>query len=210
MKALRTAAALVAASLVGCADDSEGGPSPSVWDDGDWRGPGVAADGGSAEGTAGTGGAGGEIRVAALNGMGQDAAAGPAPAPPSGGQALSDADLSADVIRSGTLRIDGLVTASGPGPLRMITATEGDIVVTGTLRAADPGGPVLGLVLQAPRGTVYVSGTVQAANSDGTADGDAGGTIMLRGARIVVTGALLADGEDGAVSGGDGGKILLA
>lgn len=210
MKAIRTAAALVAAGLVGCADDSEGGPSPSVWDDGDWRGPGVAADGGSAEGTAGTGGAGGEIRVAALNGMGQDAAAGPAPAPPSGGQALSDADLSADVVRSGTLRIDGLVTASGPGPLRMITAAEGDIVVTGTLRAADPGGPVLGLVLQAPRGTVYVSGTVQAANSDGTADGDAGGTMMLRGARIVVTGALLADGEDGAVSGGDGGKILLA
>lgn len=210
MKAIRIAAVLAAAGLAGCGDDGDDGAAHQILDDGDWRGPGVSADGGPAEGAGGTGGPGGAVRVSTLRGIAQDAAAPAPPAPPPGGQALSDADLSADVTRSGTLRIEGTVTTSGPGAVRTITSTDGDIVIAGTLRAADPGGAVQGLTLQAPRGTVYVTGTIQAENFDGAADGDAGGAIVLRGSRVVVTGSLRADGEDGTSQGGDGGRILLA
>jgi hypothetical protein len=128
------------------------------------------------------------------------------PAAPSGTQAIDAAALGADVSAPGTAVISGDVTTSGGDATRVISA-NGDLFVTGTLRAADLGGARQALDLKAT-GTLYVTGTVDASGAAG--GGQAGGAIHLTANQIVVNGKLLSSGGDGTTSGGAAGAIAIA
>ncbi len=177
--------------------------------------PTLDVEGGVAAAPAGVGRAGGQIRLRSRGALTIDPAQVAPPASamgavPSGGAVVAAAALGADLTGAGTLRISGLVTASGADAVRTITAADGDLIVDGTLRGADLGGRRQGLALRAPRGTVFVLGAVDAGGDDGLADGDAGGPIELSGRRVVVVGRVTAAGEASAAGrGGAGGAVRV-
>ncbi|HUQ07442.1 MAG TPA: hypothetical protein VM261_33345 [Kofleriaceae bacterium] len=136
-----------------------------------------------------------------------DPAAPPAMASAQGGAELSDVDLVADVTRSATLRVSGTLTASGAGATRMLTSTEGDIVIEGHLRSGELAGGRRSLALHAPNGTVYVSGTIETRAPGDARAGRDGGDIEIRARNVVIVGELRAEGEPGTSAGGAGGAI---
>lgn len=103
----------------------------------------------------------------------------------------------------------GSVTASPTAGAASITATQGDIVVSGNLVVGDNGTSETDLSILAPNGTVWVTGSIRSGKTDATADGDDAGDIIIRAKRIIVIGTIDASAESGGILGGDGGAIIL-
>lgn len=131
------------------------------------------------------------------------------PTPPSSGFVVTS--IAANVVQAGTILLSGTVTTASVSANYSITSTGGDIVISGTLNAGDPGtGKPANLSLNAPNGTVYITGVINAFNADGTLNGDAGGNVQVTAARIVFTGTIDAHGEANATgTGGNGGIVSL-
>ena len=164
----------------------------------------------------GHGAGGGLIRVRSQGAIAIDGALAVPPVPaeiavPQDGVPLTAAELVADVTRTGTLRVQGTLTASGTDAERVITSTEGDIVIEGRLRGGDVAAGRQSLVLRAPAGTVFVIGGIETGTSggDGAATGRDAGDVEIHARSVVVAGELLAAGERGASAGGDGGAVAL-
>ncbi|MBI2932295.1 MAG: hypothetical protein HYY16_11640, partial [Planctomycetes bacterium] len=209
--------AILAGLTLGCGC-SDGGSSGSPSSSPDDIVAGIVACGGDARGagmTAGVGGRGGAVHLLAERsvtlGFRDPTPARPAaPVPPSGGTALTREQLGADVNAAGPLVISGEVSAPGPSEILTIHATQGDIVVAGTLTAHDAGAVTQDLQLLAPNGTIFVLGAIRTASTDGSATGDRAGSITLEARRVVVAGLLDAGGEANANGpGGAAGAVTI-
>ena len=180
----------------------------------DFKEPTASVGGGVALANAGTGTAAGSLSITSRGGiaLSTSAPAG-APAAPSGGAAVSDADLSADLSRAETIRIDGTVTAGGSDAVRTLTSTGGDIIIAGDLRGARAMGATQGLTLNAPAGTVYVVGSIDTSGEAAEGTGNAGGAITIAARSVVVTGRIEAAGGDasgdGAMTAGAAGAVRI-
>jgi len=170
--------------------------------------PAVDVSGGTASSPGGQGQAGGVVHLIATGDVTIDTTAtamSPSvPAVPMGVTTIDAAALGADVSAPGSAVISGSVTSGGGEAIRKISA-NGDLFVTGTLRAADLGGGRQGLDLNAT-GTLYVTGAIDAS---GAAGGQAGGAITLSASQIVITGKLMSSGGDGDTAGGAAGAIAM-
>ena len=201
MKTLRRLAlAALAAGLTSCHDDPE---VVTVVVSTLANGLSVTGDGGSATLTTGValgdGGFGGSVRVLAYGAV--EAGTQPVPpvapvtpaAPTTGATANAALDAAGRIEPSGNLLIGNLTTSTLADAL--FEATNGDLVVSGTLQAGDTGAGQRNLTLNAPNGTVFITGTVRTASVDGTPDGDSAGTLNVNAARIIVSGRIDASGE---------------
>ena len=170
--------------------------------------PALDVSGGSASSPGGQGQAGGVVHLVATGDITIDttakATAPSAPAVPSGVTTIDAAALGADVSAPGSAVIAGNVTSGGGEAVRTISA-NGDLFVTGTLRAADLGSARQGLDLKAT-GTLYVTGAIDTSGATGA---QAGGAITLSASQIVITGKLMSSGGDGDTAGGAAGAIAL-
>lgn len=171
--------------------------------------PGINFQGGVASTPGGQGQAGAAVHLLSrqdivVDSAGAAAAAPVIPAVP--GDAMTVAALPADLTAAGAARV-GDVTVTGTEGVRTLSATTGDLFITGTLRSADLGGSRQGLALTAPAGTVYVSGTVDTSGADGA--GQLGGAISISALRVVITGRLHSAGGDSELTGGAGGTITI-
>lgn len=172
---------------------------------------GGSATGSIVPGTAGGGGAAtsnlistGDIRMGVT-------AAPPVPTipgVPTTGTAVTS--LAADqTVPRGNVIIDSTVVGAGAST-RTITASEGDIIVSGVLNAGQNAGTQINLNLDAPLGTVFITGTVRTADIDGVPDGNRGGTLTITARKIVVTGQIDVSGEmNNAGNGGAAGALFL-
>jgi hypothetical protein len=182
-------------------------PPPPAWVE--LTAPLISVQGGVASASAGgIGQAGGAVQLESQTDVILDPARGtpPAPAVPAAVGALTVTNLGANVTAPLGARVLD-VTSTGPDPVRTITATDGDLLVEGTLRSADLGGARQALTLSAPSGTVYISGTVDTGGSAGSSQ--AGGAITIVASRVVVTGRLNSSGGDNAATGGAAGAITI-
>jgi hypothetical protein len=181
-------------------------PIPSPWTE--LSGHTVSVQGGAATSVGGRGQAGGTVLLQSKLDIVLDPARTPtaAPAVPAVGGAIviPASALGADVTNPGSARIADVAT-SGPDGTRTITVTSGDLIVDGTLRAADLGNKRQAITLSAPAGTVYITGTVDTSGSDGT--NQAGGAIAVSARRVVITGHLVSSGGNGSTLGGAAGPI---
>ncbi len=207
-----------------CSDDgdsSSGGSAASSSNpndpDLDLSGLGFDLSGGTALGRSGAGGTGGRWRGSSADSLefGSTAAppaAPPVAPPPAGGTVLNASQLASDVALAGHVVISGDLTTSGPGAVRRIASTNGDLLITGTLRAQDLGTSMQGLLLEAPLGTVHILGTVDGRSRDGVADGDPGASVEIPRARdVVISGTIVTRGEYHASgTGGGGGAISIS
>lgn len=204
----RASLLLVAVALVPACGKSHGGGGGAVV---------PSASGGGGRATAGSsgiaaGGKGGMVYLIADDevrvGQGTAPAAPAAPSVPSTGTVVTGADLESGhyTLLSGNILIQGTVLAPGD---RIITASTGDIVVSGNLTAASFGV----LTLRAPLGSVYVTGTIRASNYDNApGNGDPGGFVRIEAENsILLTGRIDASGDSigGAGGDGDGGQVTL-
>ncbi|HEX7896386.1 MAG TPA: hypothetical protein VF950_01305 [Planctomycetota bacterium] len=172
------------------------------------QGLSVNAEGGSASSAGGVGGQGGTLLVTAFGPV----TAGVAPTPPADPPTpavptgFTATLTTGETAATGNLLITTLTTTADA----TYTATNGDVIVTGTLQGGDNAGGQFNITLSALKGTVYVTGAVRTASVDGTLDGNDAGTITINAARIVVNGTLDASGEANATGGGgDGGVVAL-
>lgn len=196
----------------GVEDQPDASVPPPIW--GELIGPVVHVGGGEALGPDGLaidgrGTNGGIVRIRSGGGLAVDLglAVPPEPvlpSPPDAGTVLTAADLVGDVTRPGTLRVRGTLTPGGGDAARIITSTDGDIVIEGTLRGAAVGGARQSLVLRAPNGTVFVTGSVETA---GGGEGRVASDIEIRARDVIITGQLRAAGEAGLNVGGSGGAV---
>jgi hypothetical protein len=155
----------------------------------------------------GRGSAGGAINMRVGGQVAIDPTLQPAiPAAPADGAAVDASALASDVASDGSIRISGMNAVGGGDATRRITSNAGDIVIDGTLRAADAGAARQGIVLSAPNGVVFVSGTVDTSGAD---NGQAAGTIEIVARQVVVTGKLLASGGNGTDVAGPGGAVTI-
>jgi len=171
--------------------------------------PTLDVSGGAAMSPGGQGQAGGVVHLLATGDVTIDSAAQATglsvPAAPTDGTTVDAAALAADVSTPGAAVIGGNVASGGGEATRSISA-NGDLFVTGTLRAADLGSARQALDLRAT-GTIYVSGAVDASGAAGS--GQAGGALHLSAQQIVITGKLLTSGGDGDASGGAAGAVTI-
>ena len=160
----------------------------------------IALIGGTASSAGGMAQAGGSARIISAGGIALDSSLSPPQAPavpaPSGAMSLSGSALNADVSAPGAVTISGMVQSAGSDGVRHITAA-GDIIITGTLRAADLGTSRQGFDIEAPGHAVYISGTVDSSGSSG----QAGGPLTIVADQVVVTGTLSTAGGAGAQPG---------
>lgn len=145
----------------------------------------------------------GDIRI----GVNAAPAAPAIPAAPTTGTVLSA--IAGDITDPGTLILSGQVTTDTGAAVRTITSTGGDVVVSGTLNSGDTlGAAPVNLVINALSGTVYITGSIITMNTDGTADGQAGGSVTINAARIVFQGTIITRGEPHAAgNAGAGGAV---
>lgn len=235
MKVAGLAAMAVMAQLAACGDDRPAMMSGGAGDNG---GLGSAGGSGATGGTTGTGNsrgwmngwtelstpmisvtggrspvgrgsAGGAINMRVGGPVTIDPGLQPAiPAAPVDGAAVDPAALGAHVASDGSIRISGMAVVGGGDATRRITSNAGDIVVDGTLRAADAGAARQSIVLSAPNGTVFVSGAVDTSGAD---TGQAGGAIEIVARQVVVTGTgkLVSAGGNGTDAAGPAGAITI-
>lgn len=206
----RASLLLVAVALVPACGKSHGGGGGAVV---------PSASGGGGRATAGpsgiaAGGKGGMVYLIADNevrvGQGTAPAAPAAPAVPTTGTVLTSSDLeSSDYsLLSGNILIQGTVLTPGT---RKITASNGDIVVSGNLTATSFGA----LTLNAPQGSVYLTGTIRVSNHDNiSGNGEPGGVVQIVARDLIfLTGRIDASGDDireaGGSGDGDGGQVNL-
>lgn len=166
--------------------------------------------GGGAMTAGGVGGAGGDLGLNADGPIVIDPALAPIappalPAVPAGGAALTSADLAADVSAPAAVQLSGALQSGGVDPVRTIVARTGDLVLDGTLRAADLGARTQSISLRAPQGTVFVTGTI---DTRGSSD-RAGGAISIHARRVVIQGRLLSYGGSQGSGGGAGGELTV-
>lgn len=201
--------ALVALALAGCNEDpqviaiqiSTGGVS-------------IDLSGGNATTTSatavGTGGAGGVVDIRSIGDL-KVGGSTVAPSKPTAPVAPAfSATTGADVTfpaAPGTGNLFVRNTLTTPGGPETISTSNGDIVVTGTLRA---GAPADTLTLSAPAGTVYISGKIITSTTGVGPNGNAGAIVLINAARIVVTGTIDTRGQSVLAGiGGDGGDVTL-
>jgi len=195
VRAVGVLAALLIVPACGPGGHSRGGQGVSLSsDEPDRTTPGIDLSGGSGSGPGSTGGDGGGFTVRSLGAL--QGTRDPAPAPPalppmpSSGNLITD--LSADRVLSGTSIVAAVVTSTPGAATRSVTVNDGDLVVSGTIQAADQ----QGLSLSAS-GTIFIAGEVRTSGS----------AVTLRADRVVVTGTLVTDGVPG--SGRPGGAISI-
>lgn len=194
--------ASLALALAGCNEDPQviivapatGGISISL------VGGAAAVTDGSLTGTGGQGGAVttfvvGDLRVG-------DSTVAPvaptAPTPPAFSTSTGTDILALpSAVTTGHLFVQGSLSTSGPATL---TTTNGDIVISGTLRASAPADTI---TLSATAGTVYISGSIITSNTGGAPNGLNGAALVIHAQRIVITGTIDTRGE--SVTTGDGG-----
>jgi hypothetical protein len=130
------------------------------------------------------------------------------PPPPTNGTVL--AALSTDYTQaSGNILIPGTITASGAAT-RTITATQGDIVVSGAILSGQNAGSQINLALSAPHGTIFVTGFILTGSADGVANGTPSGSVSLTASLVLVTGSIDATGEaNTAGAGAAGGAVTI-
>ena len=187
------------------ADSAPAAPSPWV----ELTAPAIDLRGGTARSAGGQGQPGGTIQLVSAQDIVLDPARAPAPAPaipavPA--NAMTIASGTTDITSPGTAGIGDLATG-GPEPVRAISASTGDLFVTGTLRSADQAARRQGLSLSAPAGTVYIAGAVDTSGADGS--GQAGGAIHITARRVVIAGRVDSSGGDGVDAGGAAGTITI-
>ena len=208
--------ALLAAALAGCHEDPEV-VTIQVFPSGGALG--LFCTGGDATGALAVGGPGGALYIGAWEEVsaGESALIPTAPAVPAAPTMGTTLPIIAGPLSTtavaGTVLISGTVVGDASGTVT-ITSNGGDIVVSGSLTSGDvvPGPSVPdNITLNAPNGTVYVLGTISTRNTDGTLDGDAGGTVTINAMRIVLTGTIDTRGEDSSLATvGDGGAVTLS
>ena len=163
------AALLIA--LTGCHDDPE---VVTILVGGTATGLTIEAVGGSSTATApavaatGAGGNGGAVNLSSNETMNVGVVftaltAPTAPTAPATGTTIATGAIAADINQAGNVLLSGIYTDGLSGaPPRLIQSTTGDIVLSGTLTAFDPGaGATQAITLDAPNGTVYITGTLR-------------------------------------------------
>ena len=193
--------------------DAGGSPAvppapPSPWTE--LSAPAIAVQGGAAVSAGGQGQPGGTVHLFSRQDIVLDAGRAdtplPMPAAPAVARILTSGELVANVTVTGGARVLD-ATSGGIDPVRTIEVSSGDLLIEGSLRAADLGAARQGLTLSAPAGTVYVTGAVDTSGAAGT--GQAGGPITVVAQRVVITGRLSSSGGDGASAAGAGGAITI-
>ncbi len=168
----------------------------------------IALTGGAASSGGGIAQAGGTARFISSGGIALGSSL-PAPQPPAlppaaaGAMSVSGSALAADITAPAGLVVPEMVQSSGTDTIRHITA-GGDVVISGTLRAADLGTSRQGLDIEAAGHTVYISGTVDSSG----AKGQAGGPVTIVADQVVVTGKVSTAGGAGAQPGTAGAVTI--
>jgi len=107
-------------------------------------------------------------------------------------------------LTAGNALVNGDITASTNGSSATLEVTEGDLVINGSITVLSESS----LNIHVPSGTVFLHGTIMTGRTDGAADGESSGNVVIIALRIIFTGTIDTRGEDNpAGDGGSGGSV---
>jgi hypothetical protein len=105
---------------------------------------------------------------------------------------------------SGNALVNGDITAGTSDSSATLEVTEGDLVINGSITTLSE----TSLNIYVPSGTVFLHGLIKTGRTDGVADGESSGNVVIIALRIIFTGTIDTRGEDNpAGNGGFGGSV---